>query len=366
VLGVTRTATDVEIKSAYRKLALQYHPDRNPNTPDAEEMFKEASEAYSVLADADKRAAYDRFGHAAVSGAGAGPAGFDPAIFQDFTDIFGEIFGFADMFGGAGGRSRTRAQRGGDMREDMDLEFDEAAFGVKKTVKIRRRETCETCAGSGVEPGKSARTCDQCQGRGQVRYQQGFFSIARTCPECKGAGQIIKDPCKECKGEGRQVKSRDIEIKVPAGVEDGTRIRYSEQGESGANGGPPGDLYIILHVKEHPFFERDGKDLYCVVPISIPQAALGAEITVPTMEGEHKLKVPEGTQSGTRFRLRGKGVPSVNGHGKGDLFVEVRVQTPGKLSKRQRELLEELDTLTQVDNKPQRRSLFSRVKDIFA
>jgi molecular chaperone DnaJ len=366
VLGVGRTATDVEIKSAYRKLALQFHPDRNPDNPDAEERFKEASEAYSVLADADKRAAYDRFGHAAVSGAGAGPAGFDPTIFQDFTDIFGEIFGFGDMFGGGGGRSRTRAQRGGDMREDMDLEFDEAVFGVKKTVKIRRREICETCSGSGVEPGKSARTCEHCGGRGQVRYQQGFFSIARTCPDCKGTGQIVKDPCKDCKGEGRQVKARELEIKVPAGVEDGTRIRYSEQGESGVHGGPPGDLYIILHVKEHPFFERDGKDLFCVVPVSIPQAALGTEITVPTMEGEQKLKVPEGTQSGTRFRLRGKGVPSVNGHGKGDLFVEVRVQTPSKLNKRQRELLEELDSLTPVDNKPQRRSLFSRVKDIFA
>ncbi len=365
MLGISRTATDVEIKSAYRKLALQYHPDRNPDKPEAEEKFKEASEAYSVLADVDKRSAYDRFGHAAVSGAG-GPAGFDPTIFQDFGDIFGEIFGFADMFGGGGGGRRSRAQRGGDLREDLDLEFDEAVAGVKKMVETRRREACETCTGSGVEPGKSATACRACDGRGQVRYQQGFFSVSRTCPECRGAGQIVKDPCRVCKGEGRTVQTREFEVKIPAGVEDGTRIRYSEQGESGTNGGPPGDLYIILHVKEHPFFERDGKDLYCVVPISYAQATLGTELTVPTLDGEHKLKVPEGTQSGTRFRMRGKGVPAVNGHGKGDIFVEVRVQTPGKLTKRQRELLEELDALTQIDNKPQRRSLFSRVKDIFA
>ena len=365
MLGISRTATDVEIKAAYRKLALQYHPDRNPDKPEAEEKFKEASEAYSVLADVDKRSAYDRFGHAAVSGAG-GPAGFDPTIFQDFGDIFGEIFGFADMFGGAAGSRRTRAQRGGDLREDLDLEFDEAVAGVKKMVKTRRRETCETCSGSGVEPGKSAATCGNCDGRGQVRYQQGFFSISRTCPECRGTGQIVKDPCKACKGEGRTVQTRELEVKIPAGVEEGTRIRYSEQGESGTNGGPPGDLYIILHVKEHPFFERDGKDLYCVVPISYAQATLGTELSVPTLDAEQKLKIPEGTQSGTRFRMRGKGVPSVNGHGKGDIFVEVRVQTPAKLTKRQRELLEELDTLTQIDNKPQRRSLFSRVKDIFA
>lgn len=365
MLSVSRTATDVEIKTAYRKLALQYHPDRNPDKPEAEEMFKEASEAYSVLADVDKRSAYDRFGHAAVSGAG-GPAGFDPTIFEGFGDIFGEIFGFADMFGGAAGGRRNRAQRGGDLREDLDLEFDEAVAGAKKTVKTRRRETCETCEGSGAEPGKSAATCRACEGRGQVRYQQGFFSISRTCPECRGAGQLIKDPCKTCKGEGRAMRTRELEVKVPAGVEDGTRIRYSEQGESGVHGGPPGDLYIILHVKEHAFFERDGKDLYCVVPISFTQATLGAQLAVPTLDGEHTLKVPDGTQSGTRFRLRGKGVPAVSGHGRGDIFVEVRVQTPAKLSKRQRELLEELDSLTQVDNKPQRRSLFSRVKDIFA
>ncbi len=364
VLGVTRTATDVEIKSAYRKLAMTYHPDRNPNNPDAEEKFKELTEAYAVLADGEKRSLYDRFGHAGVGGASAGPAGFDPAIFQDFGDIFGEFFGFGDLFGG-GGRRRSRAQRGADLREDLDLEFDEAVFGTEKQVKVRRHEACDACHGSGAAAGKAPTQCHTCNGRGQVRYQQGFFSIARTCPTCQGAGSVITDPCPKCKGEGRIVRDRTVEAKVPAGVEDGTRIRFAGLGEAGAFGGPAGDLYVVLHVKEHQFFEREGNDLYCVVPISFPQAALGTEITVPTMEGDYKLKVPEGTQSGTSFRIRNRGVPVLNGHGKGDLFVEVRVQTPGKLSKRQRELLGELAQLTPVENKPQRRSLLGRMKDMF-
>jgi molecular chaperone DnaJ len=364
VLGVTRTATEVEIKSAYRKLAMTYHPDRNPNNPDAENKFKELTEAYAILADSEKRSLYDRFGHAGVGNA-AGPAGFDPAIFQDFGDIFGEFFGFGDLFGG-GGRRRTRAQRGADLREDLNLEFDEAFFGAEKHVKVRRHEACDACHGSGAAPGKAPVQCRSCNGRGQVRYQQGFFSIARTCPTCQGAGSVITDPCPKCKGEGRLVRERTVETKVPAGVEDGTRIRFSGLGEAGAFGGPAGDLYVVLHVKEHAFFEREGNDLHCVVPVSFAQAALGTEIMVPTMEGDYKLKIPEGTQSGTSFRIRNRGVPVLNGHGKGDLFVEVRVQTPGKLNKRQRELLSELGQLSPVENKPQRRSLLGRMKDIFA
>jgi len=297
-----------------------------------------------------------------VSGAGSG--GFDATGFQDVSEIFGDFFGFGDLFGG-GSRRGSRAQRGPDLREDVTLEFEEAVFGTDTNVAVRRHETCEDCRGSGAAPGKAPVPCRSCGGRGQVRYQQGFFSMARTCPTCQGAGSVITDPCLKCKGEGRVLRQRTVDAKVPAGVEDGTRIRFSGLGEAGAHGGPPGDLYVVLHVKEHPFFEREGNDLHCVIPISFGQAALGTEIRVPTLEGEHTLKVPDGTQSGSTMRIRGKGVPVLNGHGKGDLFVEVRVQTPGKLNKRQRELLQELEGMTRVENKPQRRTLLGKVKDIF-
>ena len=364
MLGVGRTATEVELKSAYRKLALQFHPDRNPNNPDAEEKFKEVSEAYAILADSEKRSVYDRYGHAGLGSAGQG-VGFDSSVFQDFNDIFGEFFGFGDLFGGGGGRRRSRVQRGADLREDLTLEFEEAFFGTETQVTVRRHEACEDCRGSGAAPGKSPTTCRSCNGRGQVRYQQGFFSIARTCPTCQGTGSVITDPCTKCKGEGRILRQRTVDAKVPAGVEDGTRIRFAGAGEVGQFGGPAGDLYVVLHVKEHPFFEREGNDLRCVVPISVTQAAMGAEIRVPTMEGEHTLKVPEGTQPGTTFRIRNKGVPVLNGHGKGDLYVQARVQIPNRLSKRQRELLQELETTAKVDNQPMLRSLVGKVKDIF-
>jgi len=363
VLGVSRTAGDQEIKSAYRKLALQYHPDRNPDNPEAEERFKECSEAYAVLADAEKRARYDRFGHAGV-GAAAGQ-GFDATVFNDFQDIFGDLFGFGDMIGQGAGRRRSRAQRGADLREDLTLEFEEAVFGVTKQVQVRRHEECEQCKGSGVAPGKSPVTCTTCGGRGQMRYQQGFFSISRTCSTCGGSGKLIVDPCSQCRGQGRVTRDRTVTVKVPAGVEEGARILYSNEGEAGVYGGPPGDLYIVLHAKEHAFFERNGKDLYCALPISMSQAALGAEIQVPTLEGEEKLKIPEGTQTGSHFKLKNKGVPVLNGRGRGDLFVEVKVQTPSKLTKRQRELLQELHTTLSIENKPVSRSLLNRVKEIF-
>jgi molecular chaperone DnaJ len=357
VLGVTRSVTEVELKSTYRKLALKFHPDRNPNNPEAEDQFKEVSEAYAVLSDAEKRALYDRFGHA---GMGNGGGGFESAV-PDFNEIFGEFFGF-DVFGG--GR-RTRAQRGADLREDLTLEFEQAYFGAETEIKVRRHERCEDCGGSGALGGKAPATCKSCAGRGQVRYQQGFFSVARTCPTCHGSGTVVTDPCLKCRGEGRILRQRTVEAKVPAGVEDGTRIRFAGGGEAGLFGGPPGDLYVVLNVKEHAFFVREGNDLHCVVPVSVAQAGLGAEVRVPTMEGEHALKIQEGTQPGTRFRVKGKGVPVLNGRGRGDLYVEVQVQIPGRLSKRQKELLQELDATMKVDNQPVLRSLLGKMKDMF-
>ena len=370
VLGVSRTATDVEIKSAYRKLALKHHPDRNPGDHAAEEKFKESAEAYSVLADPDKRHLYDRYGHAGLGGAATG--GFDPSVFTGFEDILGglgDIFGFGDVLGG--GRRRGGVQRGADLRYDLEISFDEAAKGSETTIQIPRQETCETCSGNGAAPGTKATTCPQCQGRGQLRYQQGFFTVARTCGQCRGTGSVISKPCATCKGAGRVQQERKLTVRVPPGIATGQRLRLSGEGEAGGPGGPPGDLYVVIHVQEHPFFHRDGNDLYCEVPLNFPTLALGGEIRIPTLEGEEPFKVPEGTGSGQSFRLRGRGMPDVTGRGRGDLFVTVKVSTPKKLTRDQKKLLEQLATSlpkekfepTPVNHED--KGLFDRVKDIF-
>jgi molecular chaperone DnaJ len=369
VLSVSRDASDSELKTAYRKLAMQYHPDRNPDNPEAEEKFKECSEAYQVLSDADKRAAYDRYGHAAFNG-GAGGNPFQGGGFsgnpQDLGDIFGDLFGEMFNMGGQGGRKASRVQRGRDLRYDMMLEFEEAAFGVEKEITIKRAETCTDCKGTGGAKGKAPVTCTQCGGRGQQRFQQGFFSVARTCSVCGGTGTLIVDPCTTCKGQTVIQMQHSILVKVPAGVEQDTRIRYQGEGESGKFAGPAGDLYVVLSVKAHKFFERDGDDLHCVLPISFPQAALGTELEIQTLEGSATIKVPEGTQSGKEFKLRGKGVPHLNSSGKGDLIVEIRVQTPGKLTRQQKELLKQLSETMVVENTPTSRGIFDKVKEMFS
>jgi molecular chaperone DnaJ len=363
LLMVSRDASDQEIKTAYRKQAMQHHPDRNPNNPEAEEKFKACSEAYSVLSDAEKRAAYDRYGHAAFNGGGGGNP-FQGGNAQDLGDIFGDLFGEMFNMGGSGGRA-SRVQRGRDLRYDMTLEFEQAVFGIEKEITIRRSETCIDCKGTGAAKGKAPVTCTQCGGRGQQRFQQGFFSVARTCSVCGGTGTLIVDPCTTCRGETRVQREHTILVKVPAGVEQDTRIRYQGEGEAGKFAGPAGDLYVILNVKAHKFFERDGDDLHCVMPISFPQAALGTELEIQTLEGPATIKVPEGTQSGKAFKLRSKGVPHLNSSGKGDLIVEIRVQTPAKLNKQQKELLRQLSETMVVENVPSSRGLFEKVKDIF-
>lgn len=366
VLNVNRSATDEDIKKAYRRGALQWHPDRNPeNRHEAEERFKELTEAYSVLMDPNKRAAYDRYGHAGVGGQPF--SGFDESIFADFSDIFGGLFGFEDLFGMGGGRRRTRARRGADLRYDLELAFEEAASGLHTKIKIPRRETCPECEGRGARKGTQPATCTACHGRGQLRYQQGFFTVSRTCPQCQGSGKVIRDPCPECEGEGQVRREKTLEIKIPAGVDNGTRLRIGGEGESGVLGGPAGDLYVILQVADHPVFDRRDSNLYCSIPISFPQAALGGEIRVPTLEEEETLEIPAGTQSGTVFRLRGKGFPSLNGRGRGDLFVEVQVEIPKKLSREQKHLIKELASSLPVENRPvEKSSLFERVKDLFS
>jgi molecular chaperone DnaJ len=370
ILGVAREASGDQIKSAYRKMAMKHHPDRNPESKtEAAEMFRRCSEAYSVLSDPQKRQIYDRFGHA-----GLGNRGFDPhsaangTIFEEFQDILGDLFGFDDVFGG-GGRRRgrgQRGQRGADLRYDMTLTFEEAATGVATKIRISRQENCEACGGTGAKPGTGMAACRTCGGRGQMVYQQGFFSITRTCPACQGVGQVIRDVCVSCRGQGRISRDRTLEVPVPAGVDTGTRLRMSGQGEPGTNGGAPGDLYVFIEVKEHPTFERRGADLYCTIPISITQAILGATIKVPTLKGEEEFRVPEGTQSGQIFRLKGKGLPNPQG-GRGELYLVIRVDIPAKISREQRRLLEQLGQSLKVDNKPVERSssFFDKVKDIF-
>ena len=368
VLGVARTAPEQEIKSAYRKLALKYHPDRNPGDKAAEDQFKEAAEAYAVLADADKRHMYDRFGHAGLGGAAT--SGFDPTVFTGFEDILG---GLGDIFGfGSSGSRRAGPQRGADLRYDLEITFEESAKGSETAIQIPRQEPCESCQGSGAAPGTKPTTCPQCQGRGQLRYQQGFFTVARTCGQCRGSGQIIAKPCPTCRGAGRVQKERKITVRIPAGIATGQRLRLSGEGEAGPGAGPHGDLYVVIHVQEHAFFQRDGNDLYCEVPLNFPTLALGGEIRIPTLDGDESFTVPEATQTGTTFRLRGRGMPDVTGRGKGDLLVTVKGTTPKKVTKEQRKLLEQLAaSLPKERFEPtpagehEDKGLFDRVKDIF-
>lgn len=366
VLGVSRDCSDQELKSAYRKQALKYHPDRNPGDHTAEEKFKEASEAYQVLSDPDKRAAYDRYGHAGVNGGGGFAGGpFGGGVGVDLGDIFGDLFG--EMFNmGGGGQRTSRVQRGDDLRYDLTIDFEDAIFGAETEIKLRRLDTCPNCKGTGSSSGRGPATCSQCHGRGQIRYQQGFFSVARTCAACRGTGSVISDPCTTCRGEGRASAEFKLKVKIPPGVEEGTRIRYAGEGDVGRAGGPKGDLYIVLSVRPHDFFERQGYDLYCVIPISFPQAALGAEIDIPGIDGPIALKIPEGTQSGKELRVRGRGVPHLNDKGKGDLVVKVIVEIPKKLTRAQRDLIAQLAESMTVDNKPASPSLLEKMKELFS
>jgi len=365
ILSVAREAGDQEIKGAYRELAKRYHPDRNPDDPGAEEKFKEASEAYSVLSDAQKRAAYDRFGHAGVQGVG-GPAGYNPEAFADFGDILGDFFGFGDLFGNAGGgRKRTRAQRGEDVRYDLELSFEDAVFGMSADIQVPRMERCERCKGAGSEPGSGPSNCPTCHGRGEILYQQNFLSIRRTCSTCNGSGQIIRNPCSECHGHGYRQVQRKLKVNIPAGVDDGNRLRLAGEGQPGANGGPSGDLYVFLKVKEHPFFERHENDLHCTIPLNIAQASLGCEIEVPTLGQPHKLKIPEGTQNAAQFKLRHQGVAILNSGARGDLYVHVSVKMPTRLTREQRKFLEQLRDTLPVDNHPSEKGLFDKVKNYF-
>jgi molecular chaperone DnaJ len=361
VLGVSRAATLEEVKKAYRKAALKHHPDKNPGNAEAEEKFKEAAEAYSVLSDQEKRARYDRFGH---QGMGFQPGGFDSAQFADFADILGDLFGFGDIFGGGGRRRSNRPSRGNDLRYDLHLSFEEAVFGTESSIQIPRTVLCKTCSGSGAKPGTSPVTCTGCGGAGQVRYSQGFFAVARTCGQCHGSGKIVKDPCTDCAGTGRLREQKTLSVKVPAGVDEGSRLRVAGEGEPGMNGGPSGDLYVFLFVEEHETFTRRDYDIHTEQSISFTQAALGAEVETHTVHGKETLRVPPGTQPTQIFRLRGKGVPFIDGTGRGDHYVHVAVRVPTTLSDEQRELLMKLAEM-EGEEPEQPRGVFEKVKDFF-
>jgi molecular chaperone DnaJ len=365
VLGVNRDATDEEIKKSFKKLAMKHHPDRNPDNPKAEELFKEAKEAYEILSDEQKRAAYDQYGHAGVDpsmGGGAG-AGFGGA---GFADAFGDIFG--DIFGGGRGGQRSNVYRGADLRYNMEISLEDAAKGTETKIRIPVMAQCETCHGSGARPGTSPITCTTCGGHGQVRMQQGFFSVQQTCPKCHGTGKMVKDPCPTCNAAGRIKQHKTLSVKIPTGVDEGDRIRLSGEGEAGVNGGPTGDLYVVIHLKPHEIFQREGGNLHCEMPISFSTAALGGEIEVPTLDGSAKMKIPPETQTGATFRLRGKGIKPLRSNEHGDLMVHVVVETPVKLTERQKELLRELEVINQQDSgkhSPRNKSWVDKAKAFF-
>jgi len=367
VLGVERSVTDEEVKRAYRKLAVKFHPDKNPDDPRAEEKFKELGEAYDVLIDANKRAAYDRFGHAAFAPGGAGFGGG----FHDPFEIFREVFSGGGFGGGifetffGGGESAEDRRRGSDLRYDMQIKLEEAAFGAEKEIEIAKLDTCDTCKGSGAEPGSRTVTCSTCGGRGQVVSSRGFFHVSQTCSRCRGSGEVIEKPCQKCQGEGRVEKLNRVKLKIPPGIREGSRLRSLGNGEAGTRGGSPGDLYVVIHIKEHKIFQREGDDLYCEVPIPFSIATLGGEVAVPALEGGAHLKVPSGTQSGQMFKLRGKGIINVNGRGRGDLFARLIVEVPTRLNAEQRRKLEEFAALCGDENTPLRKSFFERAKDFF-
>jgi molecular chaperone DnaJ len=365
VLGLNRDASEEEIKKAYRKLAMKHHPDRNPDSKDAEERFKEAKEAYEVLSEAEKRRAYDAYGHAGVNpqmGAGPGPEGFG-----GFAEAFGDIF--SDIFGAGQGRGRASVFRGADLRYNLEVSLEQAARGTETKIRIPTMETCETCKGSGAKPGTQPKTCETCHGGGTVRLSQGFFSIQQTCPTCHGTGKMVTDPCATCRGAGRIKKHKTLAVKIPAGVDEGDRIRLSGEGEAGVNGGPPGDLYVVIHLRAHSVFQREGDDLHCEMPISYTQAALGGEIEIPTLDGSAKIKVPPETQTGQVFRLRGKGIKGVRSSYPGDLLCEVVIETPVRLTDRQKELLRELEEINRKDgnrHNPRAKSFMEKVREFFA